>query len=73
MKMIAKIKTGSNAIRPFCGEGDGIIWICKIKIVARLQGINNVVGLMALCLEGFVKLGMVRWTGKQVVEYAVEV
>lgn len=43
-----KIRINSYAIRPLCGEGDVNTWICKIKLVAKLQGIDVVTSLVAL-------------------------
>lgn len=50
--MAVKIRISSITIRPYYGEGDEVPEIRKIKVVATLQGINDVEGLMALCLEG---------------------
>ena len=39
-------------LRPFTGEGDLIKWLEKLKMVAKLQKIEDVVTLLPLYLEG---------------------
>lgn len=46
--LTARVRISSNAIRTFY-EGD-VVWISKIKVVASLRGIGNVVELMSLYL-----------------------
>lgn len=50
--MAAKIRISSNGVSPFYGKGAVVAWIHKIKIVAKLQGIDDVTGLIVLYLEG---------------------
>lgn len=50
--MAVKIRITSNVIRPFYSEGDIVVWIWKIKVVTRLQGIVDVASLIALYLKG---------------------
>ena len=39
-------------IKPFDGTGDVSVWLKKIDLVARLHGIDSVVALIPLYLEG---------------------
>lgn len=39
-------------IRPFCGDGDVVAWIKKVKLVAKLQKVDDLASLLPLYLEG---------------------
>lgn len=49
--MAIKIRISNNAIRHFYGDRNIVTWICKIKVLVRLQSIDDIPGLMTLCLE----------------------
>lgn len=41
-----------NMIRPFYGDGDVVAWIKKVKLVAKLQKVDDLASLLPLYLEG---------------------
>lgn len=41
-----------DMIRPFSGTGDVVAWIAKVKLVARLQKVDDVASFLPLYLEG---------------------
>ena len=45
-------KISSDMIRPFTGEGDVVAWIEKVKLVAKLQKIEDLASFLPLYLEG---------------------
>ncbi len=49
---MCKVRISSEVIRPFSGEGDVAVWMKKVKLVAKLQGISDVTSFMPLYLEG---------------------
>lgn len=42
----------TDMIRPFDGTGDIVAWIKKVKLVAKLKGVEDVASLLPLYLEG---------------------
>ena len=49
---MAKVRPGSNILKPFSGEGDMVAWLKKVRLVARLQHVDDVASLLPLYLEG---------------------
>ena len=45
-------RLGSNVLKSYTGEGDVVAWLTKIKMVARLQKVEDVAALIALHLDG---------------------
>ena len=48
---MVKICISSDIIKPFSGEGDVVAWLKKVRLVARLQKVDNVASLIPLYLE----------------------
>ena len=46
------MKLSSNILKPFTGEGDVVTWLNKLKLVAKLQKIEDVVTLIPMYLKG---------------------
>ena len=49
---MAKVCLGSDILKPFSGEGDVVAWLKKVRLVVRLQHVNDVASLLPLYLEG---------------------
>ena len=49
---MAKVCISSDIIRPFSGEGDVVAWLKKVRLVVKLQQVDNVACLLPLYLEG---------------------
>ena len=49
---MAKARLGSDILKPFFGEGDTMAWLKKVRLVARLQHVDNVASLLPLYQEG---------------------
>ena len=49
---MAKVRLGSDILNPFSGEGDVVAWLKKVKLVARLQLVDDVASLLPLFLKG---------------------
>ena len=50
---MAKVCPGSDILKPFSGKGDMVVWLLKkVRLVARLQHVNDVASLLPLYLEG---------------------
>ena len=49
---MAKVRVGSDILKPFSGEGDVVAWLKKVRLVARLQHVDDVASLLSLYLEG---------------------
>ena len=49
---MAKVKLNSGIIKPFYGDGDVVVWLKKVQLVARLQKIDDMASLLPLYLEG---------------------
>lgn len=52
--MAVSVRISSDVNGLFYSERDIIAWIRKVKVVARLQGIEDVASLMVLKLESSV-------------------
>ena len=50
--IMAKVHISSDVIKPFFGEGDVVAWLKKVRLVARLQNVDDVASLLPLYLEG---------------------
>ena len=46
------MRLSSDILRPFTGKGDMAVWLNKLKLVAMLQKIEDVVILIPMYLEG---------------------
>ncbi|CAE1289135.1 unnamed protein product [Acanthosepion pharaonis] len=49
---MAKVRISSDIIKPFSGQGDVVAWLKKVRLVARLQQVDDVASLLPLYLEG---------------------
>ena len=49
---MVKVCISSNIIKPFSGKGDVVVWLKKVRLVARLQKVDDVASLLPLYLEG---------------------
>ena len=49
---MAKVRISSDIIKPFSGEGDVVAWLKKVRLVAKLQQVDDVASLLPLYLEG---------------------
>ena len=49
---MAKVRISRDIIKPFSGEGDVVAWLKKVRLVARLQNVDDVASLLPLYLEG---------------------
>ena len=49
---MTKVRLGNDILQPFSGEGDVVAWLKSVRLVARLQHIDDVASLLQLCLEG---------------------
>ena len=52
MIKMADWRLSGQILKPFTGEGDVVKWLAKLKMVAKLQKIEDVVNLLPLYLEG---------------------
>ena len=50
--MSDRMKLSSDILRPFTGEGDVFTWLNKLKLVAKLQKIEDIAMLIPTYLEG---------------------
>ena len=50
--IIAKVCISSDIIKPFSGKSDEVSWLKKVRLVAKLQKVNNMASLLPLYLEG---------------------
>ena len=48
---MAKVHLGSDILKLFFSESDMVAWLKKVRLVARLQLVNNVANLLPLYLE----------------------
>ena len=49
---MAKVHISSDVIKPFSGESDVVAWLKKVRLVARLQNVDDVASFLPLYLEG---------------------
>ena len=49
---MVKVCISNNIIKPFSGEGDVEAWLKKVRLVAKLQQVDNVASLLPFYLEG---------------------
>ncbi|CAE1234399.1 unnamed protein product [Acanthosepion pharaonis] len=49
---MAKVRISSDVIKPFSGQGDVVACLKKVRLVARLQQVDDVARLLPLYLEG---------------------
>ena len=49
---MAKVHISSDIIKLFSSEGDMVAWLKKVRLVAKLQQVDNVASLLPLYLEG---------------------
>ncbi|CAE1293201.1 CNBP [Acanthosepion pharaonis] len=49
---MAKVRISSDIIKPFSGQGDVVAWLKKVRLMARLQQVDDVASLLPLYLEG---------------------
>ena len=49
---MAKVRISSDVIQPFSGEGDVVVWLKKVRLVVRLQNVDDVTCLLTLYLDG---------------------
>lgn len=50
--VMVKVCIISDVIKPFFGQGDVVVWLKKVRLVARLQQVDDVASLLPLYLEG---------------------
>ena len=49
---MAKVGISSDIIKPFSGRGDVLAWLKKVRLVAKLEQLDNVASVLALYLDG---------------------
>ena len=49
---MAKVCLGSDILKPFSGMGDMVAWLKKVRLVARLQHVDDITSLLPLYLVG---------------------
>ena len=49
---MAKVRISSDVIKPFSGVGDVVAWLKKVRLVARLQNVDDVASLVPSYPEG---------------------
>ena len=49
---MSKVRLSSDIIQPFSGEGDVVSWLKKVRLVAKLQRVDDVASLLPLYLVG---------------------
>ena len=47
-----RVRLSSDILRPFMGEGNMVAWLNKLKLLVKLQKIENVATLILIYLEG---------------------
>ena len=47
---MAKVRISSDIIKPFSGEGDMVVWLKKVRLVVKLQQVDDVGSLLSLYL-----------------------
>ena len=47
-----RVKLSRDILRPFTGEGDVVAWLNKLKLVTKLQKIEDIATLITMYLEG---------------------
>ena len=50
--VMVKVRISSDVIKPFSSKGDVVAWLKKVRLVARLQNVDDVASLLLLYLEG---------------------
>ena len=48
---MVKVWICNDIIKPFSGEGDVVAWLKKVRLVAKLQQVDDVASLLPLYLE----------------------
>ena len=51
-KMGERVRLSSGILRLFTGKGDVVAWLNKLKLVAKLQKIEDIVTLITMYLKG---------------------
>ena len=51
-RALKNVRINSDVIQRFSGEGDVVAWLKKIRLVARLQNVEDMASLLPLFLEG---------------------
>ena len=46
------VKLSSDILRPFMGEGNVVAWLNKLKLVTKVQQIEDIATLIPMYLEG---------------------
>ena len=46
------LRLGKDVISPFSGEGDVVGWIKKVKLIAKLQKVQDLASFISLFLHG---------------------
>ena len=49
---MAKVGISSDIIKPFSDQGDVLAWLKKVRLVAKLEQLDNVASVLALYLDG---------------------
>ena len=49
---VAKVRISSDIIKAFSREGDVVLWLEKMRLMAKLQQVDDVASLLPLYLEG---------------------
>ena len=49
---MANVRLGSDILKPFSNEGDMVAWLKKVRLMARLQFVDDIASLLPLYLEG---------------------
>ena len=49
---MAKVRISNDIIKPFFGEGDVVAWLKKVRLMAKLQQVDDVACLLPWYLEG---------------------
>ena len=47
-----KVRISSDIIKSFSGEGDVVAWLKKVRLVAKLQLVDDMASLLPLYLKG---------------------
>ena len=47
-----QVRLSNDILRPFTGGGDVVVWLNKLKLVAKLQKIEDIATLIPMYLEG---------------------
>lgn len=59
--MMVMVRVPNETIRASCGEGNVTTWLQKIKLVARLRGIDDLAGFIPLYLDGLALVLYLEW------------